>query len=95
MHPYLHSSGQSGLQGLDEKPQYIIDSKYIIGYVNKRDKEVNFNPKYYEYEKYKTEKGSTQILPEQIGKATIGTKTENKDKAKNQIKQDLQKLHEK
>ena len=86
---------QSGLQGLDEKPQYIIDSKYIIGYVNKRDKEVNFNPKYYEYEKYKTEKGSTQILPEQIGKATIGTKTENKDKAKNQIKQDLQKLHEK
>ena len=46
----------SGLQGLDGKPQYIVDSRYIIGYVNKQEKEVVFNPKYYEYDKFEIKK---------------------------------------
>lgn len=39
----------SGLQGLNGKPNYIIDPKYIVGYVNKRDKKIVFNPLYYKY----------------------------------------------
>ena len=46
----------SGLQGLDGKPKYLVDSKYIIGYINKRDKQVIYNPKYYDYNKFKNEK---------------------------------------
>lgn len=46
----------SGLQGLDGKPKYLVDSKYIIGYVNKMDKQVIYNPKYYDYNKFKNEK---------------------------------------
>ena len=39
----------SGLQGLDNKPNYIIRPEYIVGYVNKLDKKVVFNPLYYRY----------------------------------------------
>lgn len=42
----------SGLQGLDGKAKYIVDRKYIVGYVNKRDKVVKFNSKYYDYDRF-------------------------------------------
>ena len=37
----------SGLQGLDGKANYIIDKKYIVGIVDKQNKKIIFNPKYY------------------------------------------------
>ncbi len=42
----------SGLQGLDGRPEYIIDPKYIVGYVDKRNKKIVFNPEYYDYERF-------------------------------------------
>ncbi len=85
----------SGLQGLDGKPRYIVDSKYIIGYVNKRDKAVTFNSKYYDYDKLMKEEKYEMIISESdIGKATINTETQSKDIAKRQIKKDLQKMQE-
>ena len=42
----------SGLQGLDSGPNYIVDKKYIVGYVDKRNKKIVFNPRYYDYEKF-------------------------------------------
>lgn len=42
---------QSGLQGLNGKARYIVNPKYIVGFVNKRDKKGEFNPLYYAYYK--------------------------------------------
>lgn len=42
----------SGLQGIDGEAKYIVDSKYIVGYVNKRDKVVKYNSKYYDYDRF-------------------------------------------
>lgn len=36
----------SGTHGLNRKPEYIIDSKYIVGYIDKKNKKVIFNDKY-------------------------------------------------
>lgn len=94
----------SGLQGLDGKPQYIVDSKYIIGFVNKKDKKIIFNPKYYFYDKCKREaqvKGNSQVddvitvvSETDIGKSTINVETLKKDIAKKQIQGDLQKMQD-
>lgn len=82
----------SGLQGLDGKPNYIVDSKYIIGYVNKRDKQVTFNSRYYDYDKLMQEEKEKIIISESdIYKSTIGTEAQTKDIAKKQIQEDLQK----
>ena len=60
----------SGLQGLNGKPKYIVDPKYIVGYVDKVNKTIIFNPKYYAYDKFnlqeeikeqKQDEQSTQI----------------------------------
>lgn len=45
----------SGLQGLNGRPEYIVDPKYIIGYVDKVNKKVIFNPKYYDYDRINAE----------------------------------------
>ena len=50
----------SGLQGLDNKPYYYIDSKHIVGLVNKRDQEVVLNPKYKKYEELSERMGSNK-----------------------------------
>ncbi len=42
----------SGLQGLNGKQEYIIDSKYIVGIINKKDKKIEYNPKYYDYDRF-------------------------------------------
>lgn len=42
----------SGLQGVDVQANKIVRSKYIIGYVDKRNKEIVFNPEYYDYERF-------------------------------------------
>lgn len=82
----------SGLQGLDGKPNYIVDSKYIIGYVNKRDKQVTINSRYYDYDKLMQEEKEKIIISESdIYKSTIGTEAQTKDIAKKQIQEDLQK----
>lgn len=44
----------SGLQGFDE-PHYIVDSKYIVGYVDKENKAIIFNPRYYDYNRFQTQ----------------------------------------
>ena len=41
----------SGLQGLNGKPKYIVDPQYIVGYVDKRNKKIVFNSRYYAYDK--------------------------------------------
>lgn len=94
----------SGLQGLDGKPQYIVDPKYIIGFVNKKDKEIVYNPKYYSYDKCKN-KGQvkensqvedviTVISETDIGKSTINVETFKKDTAKQQMQSDLQQMQD-
>ncbi len=40
----------SGNQGLEGKAEYIVDSKYIVGYIDKKNREVIFNPKYIHYD---------------------------------------------
>jgi len=85
----------SGLQGLDGKPNYIVDSRYIIGYVNKRDKQVTFNSRYYDYDKLlQEEKEKTIISESDIGKSTIDTETPIKDTANKKIQEDLQKMQD-
>ena len=39
----------SGLQGLDGKSNYIVKPENIVGYVDKLNKKVVFNPKYRNY----------------------------------------------
>lgn len=82
----------SGLQGLNGKPQYIVDSKYIIGYVNKRDKEIIFNPRYYDYAKFnrKTEKTKYEITPNEVENVTSDINIDLIDKAKNNVAHKLQ-----
>ncbi len=76
----------SGLQGLDGKPNYIVDSKYIIGFVNKRDKQVTFNSKYYDFDRFmQDDKGRITISESDIGKITINVDTKDKDKAQSYI----------
>ncbi|MBR3511604.1 MAG: hypothetical protein IKN74_01420 [Clostridia bacterium] len=48
---------QSGLQGLNGKANFYVDTKYVIGYVNKRDKKVILNPRYYDYDKLSEKMG--------------------------------------
>lgn len=94
----------SGLQGLDGKPLYIVDSKYIIGFVNKRDKKIVYNPKYYSYDKCKQEEqvkdnskdedAITMVNENDIGKATINVDTFKKDIAKKQMQNDLKKMQD-
>ena len=40
----------SGNQGLTGKPEYIVDSKFIVGYVDKKSRKVIFNPNYIHYD---------------------------------------------
>ena len=42
----------SGLQGLNGKVSYVINPQNIVGYVDKLNKKIVFNPKYRKYEKY-------------------------------------------
>ena len=50
----IHFSS-SGLQGLTGEPHYIVDSKYIVGYVDKENKAIIFNPRYYDYNRFQTQ----------------------------------------
>ena len=43
----------SGMQGLNAEPDYYIDTKHIIGYVDKKNKKIVLNPKYKDYEEVK------------------------------------------
>lgn len=42
----------SGLQGLDRKANYIVLPENIVGYVDKKNKQIIFNPKYKNYESF-------------------------------------------
>lgn len=42
----------SGLQGLNGKPRYIVNPQYIVGYVDKINKKIIYNPRYYDYERF-------------------------------------------
>lgn len=45
----------SGLQGLNGKPKYVVNPQYIVGYVDKRNKEIIYNPRYYEYDRFNSQ----------------------------------------
>ena len=47
--------GSSGLQGLNIKAGYIIEPEYIVGIINKKDKKIEYNPKYYDYGRFNIE----------------------------------------
>ena len=42
----------SGLQGLEVEARNIVRSKYIVGYVDKLNRDIIFNPEYYDYERF-------------------------------------------
>ena len=42
----------SGLQGLNGKPKYIVNPQYIVGYVDKKNKQIVFNARYYDYDRF-------------------------------------------
>ena len=42
----------SGLQGLDVQANNIVRSKYIVGYVDKLNRDIVFNPEYYDYQRF-------------------------------------------
>lgn len=44
----------SGLQGLNGKPNYIVLPENIVGYVDKKNKQIVFNSKYKNYEQFST-----------------------------------------
>jgi len=46
-----YSFTPSGLQGLNNKPENIVQAQYIVGYVDKINRKVILNPLYYDYEK--------------------------------------------
>ena len=56
----------SGLQGLDGEPQYIVNSQYIVGYVDKKNKQIIFNPRYYDFKKFKLEISSDIERPKDL-----------------------------
>ncbi len=55
----------SGLQGLNGRPEYIVDPKYIVGYIDKVHKKVVFNPRYYDYDRINQEGAETR--PKRLG----------------------------
>lgn len=52
---YKINFGQSGLQGLNTTAGYIIEPKYIVGIINKKEKKIEYNPKYYDYGRFNIE----------------------------------------
>ena len=62
--------GQSGLSGLQGNANYIVENRYIVGYVNKKNKEIIYNPKYYDYSRFKL--GKSGIADSTDGGITNG-----------------------
>ena len=50
----------SGLQGLNGKPNYIISPEFIVGYIDKQNKKVIFNPEYYDYARFNVSEQRTR-----------------------------------
>lgn len=50
----------SGLQGLNGKPRYIVNPQYIVGYVDKFNKKIIYNPRYYDYERFNLQSNNTR-----------------------------------
>lgn len=104
----------SGLQGIAEQPNYRVNPKYIVGYVDKLNNNVIVNPLYYNYEILQARLDSVEngvresqatisnrtlseenlFSSQEIGKATINTPTENKDKAQKQIQRESQEIEQ-
>ena len=42
----------SGLQGFDGKPNYVIPPEFIVGYIDKKNKRIVFNPMYRDYNRF-------------------------------------------
>lgn len=53
----------SGLQGLNGKPEYIVNPQYIVGYVDKRNKAIKYNPRYYAYGKFNKQNDRPNGVP--------------------------------
>ena len=90
----------SGLQGLDIKPEYIVDAKYVVGFVNKLEKKIVYNTKYYDYDRFKEEndnkKDNNELISiEEIGNIILDVDINKKDEAKNRINKDMEKMQEK
>lgn len=52
---------QAGLGGLNGNANYMIDKKYIVGLINKKDMEVVYNDAYYDKDKFSKEKESDRL----------------------------------
>lgn len=50
----------SGLQGLNGKLRYIVNPQYIVGYVDKFNKKIIYNPRYYDYERFNLQPNNTR-----------------------------------
>lgn len=71
----------SGLQGLDGKPQYIVDSMYIVGYIDKKNMDVIYNPRYYDYDKLKIKQVVNKSKSTQdLGKETLEEQSNTQEK---------------
>ena len=81
----------SGLQGLNGRPKYIVDTKYIIGYVNKRDKKIEFNPRYYDFDKFQENKEEPKFEINEFGEII---RTENTKTPLQQREEELAELEE-
>ena len=66
----------SGLQGLEGKPKYIVNSRHIVGYVDKKNKIVIFNPRYHNYAKFNQEQTEDMV----ISLSSIENATNSKEK---------------
>lgn len=58
----IHFSS-SGLQGLNGKPKYIVNPQYIVGYVDKKNKAIKYNPRYYAYGKFNKQNDRPNGVP--------------------------------
>ena len=93
----IHISG-SGLQGLNVEANYVVDKKYIVGMINKIDKEVVFNEAYYDYERFskqKDDKSKTISAKEGLRNAISQVGLEDVDKANKGMNVDIKKAENK
>lgn len=73
----------SGLQGLDGKPQYMVDLKYIVGYIDKKNRKIVYNPKYYDYEKSVSNKSPLAQREEELSR--LEAEAEELSKLENEL----------
>ena len=75
----------SGLNGLEGKPETIVDPKYIVGFVDKRNKQVIFNPLYYDYDRLNPDK---TLSPLQLREQELAALQEEQEEVTQELTND-------